>query len=101
MNENEKPIELVREIMKEYGLIVTYAFEDLVFIEHNSFLLQFGAEKDTLLFSGNSEETEEFVNEAFGKMEKLFHDKGLQLFFRGTYTMSEDENKQLKIDFHE
>ncbi len=36
-----RPLGLATEIIDDLKLEVTYAYEDLVFVEHNTFLLQF------------------------------------------------------------
>lgn len=38
---NPRPLGVAREIIEETGLKVTYAWEDLVFVEHSPFLIQF------------------------------------------------------------
>ena len=96
-----KPLGIVIEAVKEYGLEVTYNYEDLVFVEHNHFLLQFGNDTTSIFFSANSEETKEFSEEAFAKLKKLIEARELRLIYRGTYTMTEDENEELKIEFQE
>lgn len=37
-----RPLGLVKEALEQIGIEVSYAYEDLVFIQHNHFLLQFG-----------------------------------------------------------
>lgn len=36
-----RPLGLVRDMLAGMGLELTYAYEDLAFVEHNAFLLQF------------------------------------------------------------
>jgi hypothetical protein len=36
-----KPLGQVKELVESLGMEVSYAYEDLVFLQHNSFLLQF------------------------------------------------------------
>ena len=37
-----RPLGLVKQLLEEIGIEVTYAYEDLVFVQHNPILLQFG-----------------------------------------------------------
>lgn len=37
-----RPLGYIREVVNQLGLEVTYIYEDLVYIEHNAFLLQMG-----------------------------------------------------------
>lgn len=41
MNIPSRPLGLVTEMVEEAGLRVTYAYDDLVFVEHNPFLIRF------------------------------------------------------------
>lgn len=36
-----RPLGIAREVVEEIGLEVVYAYDDLVFVEHNAFHLQF------------------------------------------------------------
>jgi len=41
-----RPLGLVKNIVEAIGLDITYLYDDLIFIEHNAFLLQMGSEKN-------------------------------------------------------
>lgn len=47
-----RPLGIATEIIQETGLSVTYTYDDLVFIEHNPFMIQFDddAPKNLKLF---------------------------------------------------
>jgi DNA-binding IclR family transcriptional regulator len=36
-----KPLGQVKELVESLGMEISYAYEDLVFLQHNGFLLQF------------------------------------------------------------
>jgi len=40
-----RPLGIATEIIQETGLNVTYTYDDLIFIEHNPFMIQFDDEK--------------------------------------------------------
>ncbi|MFP4314696.1 MAG: hypothetical protein ACOC24_01190 [Desulfovibrionales bacterium] len=43
MTDHSRHLGVLREIVEALGLEITYAYDDLVFVSHNPFLLQFGA----------------------------------------------------------
>ena len=50
-----RPLAIVREIINAMGLEVTYAYEDLVHVEHNAFLLQMGESGEIVNLYFNTE----------------------------------------------
>jgi hypothetical protein len=46
---NYRPLGITKEIVSTTGLEVTYAYDDLVFVEHSPFLIQFDDETPTNL----------------------------------------------------
>lgn len=54
-----RPLGLIKEMMERINLEITYVYEDLLFIEHNAFILQMGeqGEKIHVWFNTESEET--------------------------------------------
>lgn len=84
-----RPLGLVREMLSGMGLTPTYAFEDLVFVEHNAFLLQF--EEETVGLHVNAEcpdpELEPLVRRAVQAGAAV----GLTVVMRGRYEMRANE----------
>ena len=37
-----RPLGVVKQLLEEIGMEITYAYDDLIFIQHNPVLLQFG-----------------------------------------------------------
>jgi hypothetical protein len=50
-----RPLGVVKQLLEEVGMDITYAYEDLVFIRHNPCLLQFGREGEMLFFYASVE----------------------------------------------
>lgn len=86
-----RPLGLVREMLAGMGLTPTYAFEDLVFVEHNAFILQFEDTGETVGLHVNTEcpdpELEPLVHRAVQAGVAV----GLTVVMRGRYEMRANE----------
>lgn len=87
------------KLVEEMGLEVTYAFEELVFVEHSAFLFQFlNNQKIALYFNKDCPDDDAIALEkeiiAKGDKEKL------TIIRKGTFTISQKENEEnLEIVF--
>ena len=95
-----RPLTRVERVIKAIGLEITYAYDDLVFAEHNAFVLQFGnsGKKISLYFNEDLEkekqpEIERMLIEA-GKNEEL------EVSFKGTYSLEQVEEEKIKLVFN-
>ena len=57
-----KPLGMVKTIVEAAGMGISYAYDDLVFLEHNSFLLQFTGNDHEITVHVNSEADEAAVH---------------------------------------
>jgi hypothetical protein len=95
-----RPLGIVKEVIEEIGQEITYAYDDLVFIGHNDFLLQFAAEPNLLQLYFNSECPAEEAETISGKLLPAAGGKGLIVSRIGTFTMIEEDGENLKITFN-
>ena len=86
-----RPLGLIKELLENNGFAITHCYEDLIFVEHNAFLLQMGekGEEVRLVFNadchGNArKEIERTLIPAGGT-------KGLQITAKGTYSVTPNE----------
>ncbi len=96
-----RPLGTVMQLLEELGHKVTYAYEDLVFVDHNDFMLQFDNSGMQLhLFFNRScpadeaEKIEQIIIPAADR-------KGLSVSRKGHYHISEQEDDNLRIEFFE
>ena len=96
-----RPLGHIREVITAMGLEVTHAFDDLVFIEHNAFLLQMGkvGEDVSLYFNTDSDESarEEITTRLIeaGKIQEL------KISPQGTYSVIQgDSDDSFQLAFH-
>ncbi len=72
-----RPLGIAKEIIQETGLDITYTYDDLVFIEHSVFIIQFDDknQKNLILFFNvdceekEAEKIEKKLNSAAGERE--------------------------------
>ena len=88
-----RPLGHIREVITAMGLEVTHAFDDLVFIEHNAFLLQMEevGEKVSLYFNTDSDVT--VRSDIAAKLAEVGATQQLSITRKGTYTVIEGEGE--------
>ncbi|AOS84010.1 hypothetical protein BIU88_07580 [Chlorobaculum limnaeum] len=96
-----RPLGTVMELIEKLGHEVTYAYEDLVFINHNDFLLQFDAtDPNALDMFFNTECAAEEADATTSKIVPEGANMGLTIRRKGSYSMSEAPDNSLQIAFH-
>jgi hypothetical protein len=87
-------------LLENHGFNVTHCYEDLVFIEHNAFLLRMEEQGEdvSVIFNTDSElERRGEISKALAEAGKGY---GLKIVRNGTYVLTADEeNSNLKIEF--
>lgn len=96
---NLKPLGLVTEIVESAGMGISYAYEDLVFLEHNAFLLEFTANDTELLIHINSEAEEGEIEDSIARLKKVAVDHGLTFTDGGLYTLTQEDDENIRIEF--
>ena len=95
----EKPLGKITAILADLGLEVTYAYDDLVFVQHSAFLLEFTDEPTTLKLYTNSECDAAEANEIASKIVLEFDKGGFVTEPSGRYTLSQNDDETLKLEF--
>ena len=96
-----RPLGLVKQFLEEIGIEVTYAFEDLIFIQHNAILLQFGKVGEILFCYTNEDADAVEATQLFAAIQAKAGDHGITLVQRGRYRLSEAEGENLSLEFLE
>lgn len=94
-----KPLGIVTEIVESAGMGISYAYEDLVFLEHNAFLLQFTANDKELLIHTNSEAEEGEIKDSIAKLKKMAADNGMTFTGGGRYSLTQADDENIRIEF--
>lgn len=96
-----KPLGIVKEIIEACGTNISYMYDDLIFIEHNPYMVQFSdsGEREFYVFFNENIESEPCAElklkmVAEGKLREF------KVIFKGYYKMVPDEEKEeFKIEF--
>ena len=97
-----RPLGMIVEVIEQMDLDVTYAYEDLVFIEHNAFLLRMGEQGSQVYLYFNEESRPEDRDDITQHLTELAWRRGLHILNSGTYIMkSRQEDEQVDIHFTE
>lgn len=94
-----RPLGLLRNLVEAMGLHVTHVFEDLVFIEHNAFLLQMGEEGADVRLWFNDESLPAERPAIAGALVEAGTDYGLRIDRRGTFRLTQQAGaEQLQLE---
>lgn len=92
---------LVKNIVEEAGMAISYAYEDLVFLEHNSFLLQFTDKDLEIMVHINSEADKDAVGHDIGRLQEIALGHKMKFIKGDEYTLSEADEENVTIEFLE
>lgn len=81
------------QLVEEMGLEVTYAYDNLVFIEHNAFLFQFSKSTSLALYF-NTDCPAEDMKSLEKKICSLGKNKKLSILRKGRFSMKQRENEE-------
>ena len=91
---------LVREALTAAGMDISYAYEDLIFLEHNGFLLQFTDTENQLLIHSNSEADEDALTGAITLLQHKATEIGLSFTRGGRYRLRQIDNEEnIQLEF--
>ncbi len=99
MTTAEKPLGKITALLADLGLEVTYAYDDLVFVQHCTFLLQFTDKPSTLLAYCNEECTPAEADAVIEQMVATFSEAGFSIIPKGTYALSQNEDDTIDLKF--
>jgi len=98
-NAEPKPLGKITAILADLGLEVTYAYDDLVFVQHSAFLLQFTDQPNTLKLYTNSECDPREANNVACNMVFAFHEAGFIANPSGKFALTQNEDETLRLEF--
>jgi hypothetical protein len=95
----ERPLGKITALLADLGLEVTYAYDDLVFVQHSAFMIQFTDEPERLKLFVNTECDPEQANEAAENIILKFESDGFKVIPAGRYFLTPNEDETLDISF--
>ena len=96
-----RPLGLIIEAIESMGLEVTHAYEDLVFVSHNAFLLRMGSKGEMVHMYFNEESEPDKRPLLHEQLSSLGAERGLKILWSGTYTMEQRDDEHVDIHFAE
>ncbi|MEI7825116.1 MAG: hypothetical protein WCI01_07440 [Chlorobiaceae bacterium] len=94
-----RPLGAVLQLLEELGHEVTYAYDDLVFVNDNDFLLQFENTGPALNLFFNQKCLKQNADNIEQSIIPAADKKGLSIVKKGYYTLTEQANENLQIEF--
>lgn len=96
-----RPLGIITEVIEQMELEVTYAYDDLVFISHNAFLLRMGDIGETVHLYFNNESETDKRSDIQKQLTELAAKQNLTILNGGTYDMKPRDDEQMDIHFYE
>jgi hypothetical protein len=88
-----RPLGLVKNLVEAIGLDIAYLYDDLIFTEHNAFLLQMGAEKgEEIGVWFNEESAPADRPQLLVRLQEEGRRYGLQVQEKGSYSLADNDN---------
>jgi hypothetical protein len=95
-----RPLGHVREVVNAIGLEVTYEYEDLVYVEHNAFLLQMGDSGEVVNLYFNTDSSVEERDNIADQLCNEGQARQLQIIRKGLFTMRQkSDGENIEIQF--
>lgn len=90
-----RPLSDVKMVLEEAGTDITYAYEDLIFVEHTAYLLQFDDEKPSnLRIYFNTEIDSKQAEEEEKKLTPLLTKRKMKLVKAGKFELKQKEDSE-------
>ncbi|WP_419662020.1 hypothetical protein Dvar_24630 [Desulfosarcina variabilis str. Montpellier] len=95
-----RPLGYIRELVNAIGLDITHAYEDLVYIEHNAFLLQMGDSGEIVNLYFNTESVEEERDKIADRLSAEGQARQLTIIRKGLFSMRQkSDGEHIEIQF--
>ncbi|MDZ8119371.1 hypothetical protein [Pontiella agarivorans] len=94
-----RPLGKITAILADCGFEVTYAYDDLVFIEHSAFMLQFTDDPAVMKIFRHVDCEPVAAGEAEKTISAAHAKQGFSMLPSGNYTITENEDETINIEF--
>ena len=93
------PLGKITTIVESAGMGISYAYDDLVFLNHNAFLLEFTANAKEILIHTNSEAEGGEIKDSVGKLKNIAAAHDVTFTDGGLYTLTQMDEENIRIEF--
>jgi len=95
-----RPLGLIAECLESLGFQITHSYDDLIFVEHNAFLLQMGDKGQDVSLFFNVESNPESREEIAAMLKQRGKVHNLEITPQGRYELtSNEEDASLQLKF--
>ncbi len=95
----QRPLGVLKELVESLGLAVSYAYEDLVFLDHPHFLLQFTESATEILIHVNEEADSTELSGMVTAMQDEGQRRALKLKPGSFYRASQSAEETVNLEF--
>lgn len=96
-----KPLGRIQYVLEKMGLKITYAYDDLVFVEHNAFLIKMGEHGEDVYVYVNVDADEKEYPAIIEKLIDEGKKEDLLINYKGRFKLTDAGNEQIQIEFIE
>jgi hypothetical protein len=96
-----KPLSRIQNLVEKLGLKITYAYDDLVFVEHNAFLIKMGKRGEDVSVYVNVDADKKQYPAIIDKLANEGKKEELIVKFNGKFKLKDAGNEQIQIEFLE
>lgn len=97
-----RPLGIIKTVLDKAGFQITHCYEDLIFIEHNAFLLRMEEQGEDISLIFNCESESDKRDEIATLLKNEGSEVGLRIITAGTYKMTpNEETSTIDISFQD
>lgn len=95
------PLGVVKEFVEEAGMGIAYVYEDIVFIDHNGFLLQFTEDEKKILIHTNQAAIKTEIDDDITRLKEKAMAREIELLDGEYYAISQEGDENVRLEFIE
>lgn len=99
MGEDNRQLGKIGNIVGHMGLDITYAWEDIVFIEHGVFLFQFTDLANDVLVHFSDECTAEEQEKVMAEITEAAKKEQMNVSYKGKFTLEQKDDEEMQLKF--
>ena len=96
----QRPLGVLTECLQELGREISHAYDDLVFVSHNAYLLQFADEAARVkLFVNIATDEEHVIYEEISRLRNIAMGREIEITLGGYYSLEDAGEESVDVVF--
>ncbi len=91
---------VVKDIVESVGMEISHVYDDLVFLNHNAFILQFTEDVHIAMIHGNIEAGRNALQDAVTILKGAAEEHEMTFVDGDDYSISQKDDENLRIEFY-